>query len=255
MSKKRKANGMPKSVIQGVRILGRTSGRPASLYGTEKAGIAPPESPLEKTIGQLGQLDPRVVSVKGQPFTVDVVTGRLFHSREALLSDRATREKSLVKLREYTPDFLMQLIDGRKVVVEVKDEKHMGDELYWEKVNKAEVIMRANGYHFLVVTMAYEPDHPLVQNAALLTTFMKIHSGQLSPAQVSTLARILDGNSRELREVCTLIDLNFRESPVLILRGHVSIDLKASRVGAQNHVVLAHGDLSHLELLPLGGIL
>src|SRR5438132_407883 len=116
----RKPRGMPESVTQGVRILGRVSGRAALLYQCRKAeGIIALESPLEKTVAQLADLDPRVIRVKAQPLAVDVIAGHLFHSRDELLAGRKTREKNEVKRREYTPDLLMVMLDGTMLVVEV----------------------------------------------------------------------------------------------------------------------------------------
>lgn len=249
---KQKPRGMPKSVTQGVRILGKTSGRTSSLYASDKAdGISAPDSPLERTVGQLASLDPRVESIKCQPFTVDVVSGRLLHTRDELVAHRKTREKSDVKLREYTPDLLIRLMSGTRLVVEVKDERFMSDDAYWAKVRKAEVILRTNGYEFLVITMVYEPSHPLVQNADLLMAFSKNYRGDISSGQIGILEQMLEGQSLELGEVCLRLNLSLRESPALLLYGHICTDLKASRLCAKSLAQLAYGDLSHLELLPL----
>ncbi len=249
---KRKPRGMPDSVTQGVRVLGMASGRQACLYLSEKVGgIAALEAPMERTVCQLGDLDPRVKTIRAQPFTVDVVSGALFHTREELLAGRKSREKNEVKQREYTPDFAFTLVDGRRLAVEAKHAQHMGSEDYWEKVTKAERILRTHGWDFLTITMDHEPDLPLVQNAELLTAFSRSYRGELSPAQVDIAEQMLNGGPRELREVCQYLSLNLREAPVLILSGLVSTDLRAIRLGARSQIKLAKGDLSHVQLLPL----
>jgi hypothetical protein len=248
---KRKARGMPESVTQGVRLLGRVSGRLALVYKCRKAGgIIPLESPLEKTVAQLADLDPRVIGVKAQPFTIDVLTGAIFHTREDLLAGRKGREKNEVKKREYTPDLLLSLLDGRMVVVEVKHDGYMGPDDYWEKVDTAKEILRTSGYHFIVVTLDYEPHLPVVRNADLLTTFEKNYRGQLSLAQVEAVEKLLEAAPLQLGSLCKEINLNFRESPALLLSGLVQMDLTATGINAASLVTRAFGDLGHLAILP-----
>lgn len=249
---KRKPRGMPKSVTQGVRILGRVSGRIALLYDCRKAGgTIALESPAEKTVAQLADLDPRVIRLRAQPFTVDVVSGHLYHTEKELLAGRETREKNDVEMREYTPDLLLTLADGKMVVIEVKTEKYPGKDEYWEKVNLAANILRSHGYAFCVITIDYTPDHPLVQNADYLTSFMALYRGSLSPAQIATAERILDTGPHELGAICAHLKLNLRESPILLLSGIASTDLTASRVVAKSLLRRAGPNFKNLALLNL----
>lgn len=256
MSNKRKGNGMPKSVVQGTRILGRASGNSALLFGTSKAengSIVIPEGPLEQTVLHLADLDPRVLSVRCQPFTIDIVTGKIYEDRQDLLNDRALRHKPEIKIREYTPDVLFSLDYGKKLVAEVKDPRFMGDEQYKNKVDRAAEILLANGYPFSYITMLYEESNPLVQNAKLLTQFAKTYVGFITDFQRVQLAEFLKTDSRTLGEVCNHLNISLREAPILILSGLVSIDLKSSRISAKSPVQLANGDLQHLMLLPFDG--
>lgn len=249
---KRKPRGMPESVAQGTRILGRVSGRPALLYACSKAqGIIALESPAEKTVAQLADLDPRVLSVKAQPLTVDVITGRLFYSRDEVIDGRRMREKPEVKKREYTPDLLLLLRGGRQLIIEVKNTLYPGDAEYWEKVEQAATVLRMNGYDFIVITLGHQSSHPLAQNADLLTSFRANYQGALTPEQMATVKSMLHGRSEKLGVICSQLQLNLRESPALFLSGLLSTDLRTSRLSISSDALLANGGLRHLELLPL----
>lgn len=252
---KRAQRGMPDSVIQGTRILGRMSGRASHLYQSSKAGgVIALESPAEKTIAQLADIDPRVVSLRAQPFTIDVLTGAIYRDRDSLLAARKLRDKTEVKIREYTPDFLLETIAGRSVVVEVKYEKYLGDDTYWEKLQKAKNILQQNGYEFTVIALESNVGLPIVHNAGLLTAFLANYVGNLSLDQISTVEEQLNHGPRPLGELCNAIGISLRESPVLILRGIAKLDLSHSRLQAESQVIRSYGELAHLELLSLNSV-
>ena len=251
---KQKPRKMPDSVIQGSRILGQTGGRPAQMYMCEKSlGICPAESPLEKVIGQLASLDPRVRTVRPQPFTVDVISGQFFHTRQDLLAHRKTREKSESRLREYTPDFGFDLIDGRRIIVEVKDHRFVCGQAYWDKVEKAKRMLLANGYRFQVIFMEYEPGAPLINNADLLTAFRLNFKKTITHAQLAVIEADVGDSVSSLGHVAELAGLTLREAPVLVMQGIVSADIAAGPLGSRTPVRLAYGDLYHLSVLNFEG--
>ena len=247
---KQKPRKMPDSVMQGSRILGQTGGRPAQLFKSEKsAGACSAESPLEKTIGQLANLDPRVTGVRPQPFTVDIISGKFLHTREEVLDHRKSRERSEVREREYTPDFCFTLIDGKRVVVEVKDPRFPCYPSYWSKVEKAKQLMLSNGYIFRVISMEYEPASALVHNAALLTSLQINFKKRIAEKQVESINVLVGGSTSHLGEVAKAAGLTLRESPILLLKGIVSADLSAGHLSFHTRIVQAYGDLQHLEVL------
>ncbi|WP_431476388.1 hypothetical protein [Massilia eburnea] len=251
---KRKPRGFPSSVEQGSRILGQTGGRPAQMYLCEKAhGICPAESPLEKTIGQLAGLDPYVLSNAPQPFTIDVVSGELLRTPEERKLHRMTRDRSDARQREYTPDFCFNLIDGRRIVVEVKDPRFPCKEEYWRKVEKAKELLRARGYHFQVISMVYAPSAPLVHNADLLAAFQRNFKKTITQSQLSAIETGLGDAVSSLGHVAQLAGLSLREAPALVLHGVVAADISIAPLGASTPVWLAHGDLEHLAVLEFIG--
>lgn len=249
MSSRKWADSLPNH--NGVRVIKPMIGRMALSYLSSKSGgIVFFESPVEKTVAQLAELDSRVRRVITQPFTVDVATGKLYRTRAELDAARATRAVAEVRQRDYTPDFLLHLADGRQLVVEVKDARFQGDDDYWEKLLRAEAILRVSGFSFVVITMPYSPTLPLVSNAALLTAFPR-DKNLLALDGADAIELMLADGPAPLETVARVAGLSLRESPILLLRGIVGADLRANLLQAQTPVWFAGGDLSHLQLLPL----
>lgn len=255
MSYKQKPRKMPSSVTQGSRIIGKTGGRPAQIFVSEKSthGSCPVESPLEKVIGQLAGLDPRVRTVRPQPFTVDVVSGSILYTREDLVAHRKTRERSEVSLREYTPDFGFRLLDGVQIAIEVKDRRFPCKQEYWDKIDKAKRILAAHGYRFQVIFMNYEPSDSLVHNADILTALRINFEKNISQNQIDAIEAGVGDSASTLGQVAHLADLTLREAPALVLQGVVAADLAAGPLGSRTLVQLAYGDLAHLAVLNFEG--
>lgn len=254
ITRKQKPRQMPTSVTQGSRILGQTGGRPAQLFLSKKsAGICPVESPVEKVIGKLADLDPRVRSIHAQPFTIDVVSGRILHTRQDVLLHRQTRQKTDVILREYTPDFHLGLIDGQRVVIEVKNPRYPCEQAYWDKVARAKGVLQTNGYRFQVISMPYEPSTPLIHNADLLASLRLNFKKTVSKALIDTIETEVGGSDSTLGHVAQLAGMTLREAPVLVLLGVVAADISQGYLGAGTPIRLAYGDLQHLAILDYEG--
>jgi len=253
-SYKQKPRKMPDSVVQGSRILGQTGGRPAQMYWNDKSsGIFPSESPLEKFIGQLAALDPRVRTVAPQPFTVDVATGYIAYSPDELKLHRSTRERSEARLRDYTPDFCFDLIDGRRIIVEVKDPRYLCTQAYWDKVERARRLLRSNGYAFQVVSFEYAPSSPLIHNADLLNALSVNYKKVISLAQIDAIEETVGDTESTLGHVAQLAEISLREAPALVLHGVVSADIARGHLGAYTPVRVAYGELDHFSILDLEG--
>lgn len=250
-SKKRKAPA-PKDIVQGTRTLGRMIGRPAVFFHCKKAGgIIAAESANERTVAQLAEIDPRVTSIRPQPFTLDILTGALFNSREELEIARRTRVRVEATQRDYTPDFIMQLADGRSMIVEVKDSRYPGDASYLSKIEHAKSILRSRGHGFLTVSFRYDQTTPLVFNAATLSLEKnRIHSAAFSTELAEQVDTLLKDGTASLSSTLQSLGLKLRDAPSLILLGMLSADLSTECLTANTSVAAASGSLGHLELLP-----
>ncbi|GAA5175570.1 hypothetical protein GCM10025771_08110 [Niveibacterium umoris] len=248
---KRKTNKGPSAEVeQGIRKLATVGGRHAYMYDSLKAsGIIALESRLERTAVQLADVDPNVRRVVAQPFTLDVETGQIFTTREALQTAREARKKTEATKRDYTPDFNFGLV-WREVAVEAKDERFFGDAEYWKKVERAAHILRTAGRGFAVVCFSRKELDALEWNAAVLTSFRHTATESLTPRGVDAIADCLAHGERPLAEVLKAAGLSVRTSPGLFLDGVLRADLKSNRISTNLIVELAHGDLSSLSLLP-----
>lgn len=253
MTKPKHSRPEPKNTLQGTRILGRIGGRPAIFFKSRKAGgILTLESAGERTVAQLAELDPRVRSIAAQPFSLDVATGRMYTSREALAEARKQRHSFEARERDYTPDLLLELVDGLKPVVEVKDPRYPGDAPYQAKLAKARLILKMRGQSFLTVFLRYQETAPLVQNAELLSRVQYAGSPQRDLGELATrIDAVLGSDETKLRDLLPALGLDLREAGPLLLHGLLSTDLRSSPLSADVRVRAAGGSLEHLQLLPL----
>ncbi len=203
-------------------------------------------------MAQLADLDPRVSTIKQQPFCLDVITGQMYDTRDELFEAR--RERTIVdaKRRDYTPDLALTLTCGRRVVVEVKDTRYPGDETYRAKLQDAQALLNAKGLELIVLMLTYDPDLPIVFNANLLTTARHSFHEDLDLSAVNkALESTVGSGSAPLGEALDAVGLTLREAPMLILSSTLKTDLRANRICAQSEVSLAYGDMSPFELLPV----
>jgi hypothetical protein len=83
-----------------------------SLKG--KGGELRVESGLERDVGLMLDIDPRVSELAAQPFTLELQSNSVLPSRQDYL------KRPGVKPRFYTPDFLCRLDDGSVLAIEAK---------------------------------------------------------------------------------------------------------------------------------------
>lgn len=253
MSKPKHSPPAPKHTVQGARILGRISGRQAVFYDSRKAGgILALESAGERVIAQLAELDPRVKSISPQPYALDVITGKVFMTRRDLEDARKARSSIDALRRDYTPDLLLVLLDGRRIIVEVKDPRHPLHDEYLAKLTIAQRLLAMRGEHFLLIPLQYAESAALVHNAELLARAL---FQPLAPSVIRAVSEKIDtllgGNQMALRDLMPALGLTLREAPALITAGVLAADLAHFVLNGRALVRAANGSLSHLELLPL----
>ncbi|MDI3491347.1 MAG: hypothetical protein PWP11_2624 [Thauera sp.] len=243
----------PKHTVQGARVLGRISGRPAVFYHSRKAGgILALESAGERVIAQLAELDPRVKSISPQPFALDVITGKVFTTRRDLKYARNARSSIDALRRDYTPDLLVVLHDGRRIIVEVKDPRHALRDDYRQKLETAQRLLTMRGERFLLIPLQYAESAPLVHNTELLALAL---AHPLAPDVIRAVSEQIDtllgSNQMTLRDLMPALNLTLREAPALITAGVLEADLARFVLNGRALVRAANGSLRHLELLPL----
>ncbi|WP_135502904.1 hypothetical protein [Roseovarius aestuariivivens] len=196
------------------------------------------ESRLEASAAIAMGLDPRVRSIRSQPMTFDLATGRTYPSVEAL---QAAQKLYGFRPIKYTPDFEVDL-GGPKVLIEVKHRKLI---TLNPKILSYPSALARYGYR-LAIFDDHILDENFVRNMRLLN--------------IAKSTRALGDDTEALTTFCGslvpyahLLAAGFSEATVLtaIAYGKLTCDVRSSRL---NHDTLlsSEGDTSaHLKELPL----
>ena len=127
------------------------------------------DSRHELIAGYAMDLDPRIKTLQVQPFTLDVTTGEMLHTKDQL--DRY-REKLKTRGRQaslYTPDFALTMQDQTVRIIAIKDAAWIDfTDSYARKIEAATELLKVKGIHFEILAGSYEDTLPCVQNLKLL---------------------------------------------------------------------------------------
>lgn len=210
-----------------------------SLKG--KGGELRVESGLERDVGLMLDIDPRVTELAAQPFTLELQSNTVLPSRQHYL------KRPGVKPRFYTPDFLCRLDDGSVLAVEAKHYRFR--EAFEAKRGEIEDCLRQHGIGFMVVfDTAVSP--------TVMQTLSNLHllrAGYLEPIR-STAEREISAllNSVTCWPVEELsLRLTSGRVGVLagLLAGLLSADFSTPLFAPSSEVRAAYGDLSHFQFL------
>ena len=196
------------------------------------------ESRLEASGAIAMGLDPRVRSLRSQPMTFDLATGRNYHSVDALQQAERLYGFRAVK---YTPDFEVDL-GNSKVLVEVKHRELIN--LNPKILSYPEILARF-GYRLIIIDDVVLGD-TFVQNLRLLNTARCTRSAVESDAEMVAFC----GAGKSYG---AFIEAGLNEAGLLraVAAGLLTCDVRSARI---NHdtLIFATGDTSaHLKELPL----
>lgn len=227
--------------------------KPSYVIASHKAGGAVfVEVPAESTTLLALEVDPRVVSISTQPFTVRLDSGQLYPTRAEALSaeprsQRSSRTDDPPQERIYTPDFHALLATQQEWAVESKSAR--------EVQNLAAVLARRGavinelGFHFLVVASNELDQFGLHVNLVNLRDAMKHQRSNDTRVSMEQLGHVVSAQQEEF----TLGDVRAQLSDLSIYLGLVSgviaCDLRSGHIGMTTVLRKAYGDLAHLQLL------
>jgi hypothetical protein len=233
----------------GVRLTARTYGKARIGTYAEKAnGHITVDSDAERLVSHILSLDPRVRSFRQQPFTVDLVGGRLLLTREEV-SEARTMRGGRGGDAEYTPDFATVQTDGLQRAYEVKLEGFEGDGQYWGKVERAREIMEAYCYPLSTLIVPANERHPVVVNAQLLKQALPRVREYLTTDIIDRVGRYCESGPVSQRALCADLQIPTGLIPPLLASGVLQADLAHQLICATLQVSAAYGDLSHLCLV------
>ena len=201
------------------------------------------ESSLERDVATLLDLDPRVVELTSQPFSIEIESCLILTSRDHYV------RKPGIKPRFYTPDFLCRLGDGSKLAI---DAKHSSFIAGFEP-KQAEIVsgLWQHGIRFLLIpeTLLF-PEQMRI--AASLHLLRAKYQQPLRDQADNELRVLLEKQSSWLTSDLSSL-LTSGQVGILagLLSGSLKADLSSAVFASHSRVDSAHGDLSHLQLLEL----
>ncbi|MEW6204495.1 MAG: hypothetical protein AB1516_04145 [Pseudomonadota bacterium] len=196
------------------------------------------DSRHELIAGYAMDLDPRIKTLQVQPFTLDVTTGEMLHTKDQL--DRY-REKLKTRGRQaslYTPDFALTMQDQSVRIIEIKDAGWIDfTDSYSGKIEAATELLKVKGIHFEILAGSYEDTLPCVQNLKLLHSInhqmnakevpaslldlteklqaVRVFAAQMhESAEMLSVSEIADGNRLTVTQVCMAIVMGIFDAPI-----------------------------------------
>ncbi|MDO5758349.1 MAG: hypothetical protein Q4P24_12760 [Rhodobacterales bacterium] len=196
------------------------------------------ESRLEASGSIVMGLDPRVRSIRSQPMTFDLATGRTYLSKEAL---QAAQKLYGLRCVKYTPDFEIDL-GGSKLLIEVK---HRGLIARNPAILTYPNILFRYGYRLVILDDGIL-EETYVRNMRLLNIARSVRGDN---DEVGALAEFCGGGM----PYGHCLAAGFEEASLLtaIANGKLTCNVRSARL-CHETIVSAEGDtLAHLKELPL----
>lgn len=203
------------------------------LSGRKVRGVVVVETGLEAVAGFGAEIDPRIVSWRPQPWTIDLESGETAATKDMLISRfRGSPETP----RPYTPDHVFRMRSGDDVIVECKH-------THWIRKNPElvkRILTRLPQFGFRIILLTEEHlrggyEHNVRMLAPLIVR------------PVPDLSRILEfcGQPRPFDEVRSHLSVSNSDVLGAIAQGHLSCNLRLNRITPCT-VVQAAPDPSYL---------
>ena len=233
----------------GIRRVAPSFGKVLHLTSSDKAGDRfAVESDAERLVSHLLTVDPRVRRFEPQPFTVDLVDGRILRSREAVAEARH-KHRQRTGWRFYTPDFGFEHAAMPRAAAEVKLEGYEGDADYQAALGRAEEVLDAAGYRFARMVVPADAKHPLRANLQLLKMAKRRPDLQPDAQQQQRIEAACGHEAVTLSALCSVLSIAPGAVPAWLMCGAVRSDVVRQPICGSMMLEAAFGDLSHLHLL------
>jgi hypothetical protein len=243
------SRGRLRGTDSGIRRVAPTFGKARiSAYSEKAGGHFAVESLAERFVADVLNLDPRVRSFSCQPFTLDLVEGRILRTAEERASARR-RHEHLPSPRSYTPDILAVLSGDQDLVVEVKLQGYLGDYIDDRRLTLARELLHSAGYRFLRVVVPKDAWFPLRLNLGPLSLAASRPELLPGPDLAAALTHACGEGGSSLGSICRSLGLAASHTPGWLVGGVFAADLLRQPINFDMQVTCAHGDRSHLSLI------
>lgn len=202
----------------------------------------------ERLVSHVIELDANACELSAQPLTLDLTTGSIVRTAEEKRELAQYLKIRGSRATFYTPDFCVTWTSGSRTLIEVKDERHQGDDEYQRKLGIAARLLYSAGYEFLRIILPSDHRHPLHVNVPVLRLAHFRTDVTLPDDVCERIGELEDRGAQTLGDFVKGLGLDSRLSPFLVTRGHIAVDISSHVLGFSMPAVAAWGDLSHLSL-------
>lgn len=248
MKKYGKRPGLKKLDVGARKVAGTFGKEAIATFVHKGGGMLVFENDSERLVAHALGFDPRVRRFQPQPFTVDLVEGRILRTAEQRQEARrkhAGRKGPAL----YTPDFGVELSSDRQLVIEVKLDTFLGDQVEQDRLAAATTALASYGYAVARVVIPSQTSHPLRSNITLLhlaATRADLRPNDEVVARVDLLAA---SGASTVADYVGGLKMSVNYIPALIAYGILSADLIAHRIEFRMPITPAYGSLDHLQLV------
>jgi hypothetical protein len=182
---------------------------------------------------------PAVVHIQEQPLTIwyqwreqcNALQIQLLESEPA----KRSRNQEDSGVSYIVPDFLVEMTDGRKRLVEIKPSSRLDRPITQRKLEVAQQFAAAEGWTFHLVTERDLQDGPLLRNVQLINRYRQT---QTDPSLLETLERSVCDHGAPLADLCRSEqqhDLSYVRMHVfhLLANGELAFDPRMKAIGDQ----------------------
>ncbi len=206
------------------------------------------ESRLERLIALALDVDPRVIAIASQPFSVRLDKEKIFTTqalaREGIAEMHPDERKGLI----YTPDLRVELTGGQDVIIECKPKNQA--ELLETEFERVRAVLGRMGYSFRLFNEEHVAGQGLEGNLIRVRdarVLQKTFEASFDFSAVESLA----GPHGEVHVGDVLKIWSQPQLLAAIASGVLAVDLRAGPLTQRMRATLAYGDLSHLQILDL----
>lgn len=238
-----------KGFDSGIRAVSSSHGLALCLTSNSKAtdGLRL-DNLSERLISHVVQLDAEVTTVEPQPLSVDLTTGTVVKTAEEKFELRQYLKRRGSSPNFYTADLGLTWSTGDKALIEVKDDRYPGDDIYQKKLKLAARHFFEAGYEFLRIVVPSDPRHPLQINVPLLRQTHFRPEVAFPSDVMERIGRLEINGASTVGDFIKGLELDSRMSSFLVARGYLAVDITAHVLNFAMPAAAAWGDLSHLSL-------
>lgn len=212
--------------------------RVGKISGIKFPGVIQVESRMEGALIRCMQIDPRVTSLRPQPCTIDMQTGRIFPSQAAL---KEHYKDSRYSPKGYTPDLKVELVCGRSAFLDAKHSAHIIKNPTYLEYPKA---LAKVGIDLTLVTEELLQG-PIDTNAWLLLGCLRTKIDEHAVDAVS----LLPSGGAQFRDIQSKFGVPKSAILKMVLEGYLAADLVDEVLSPKSTLWASHGDTSHLEVI------